>query len=83
MDNTPIKWLPIKTAPKDGTEILTVGVDSQDVIATKWLSPGPYVRGPNMNYHKPEGWYWAGWDGAVGPITPTHWTPLPKGPNRK
>jgi hypothetical protein len=73
-------WMPIESAPKDGTEILTTGLDSNSVIATKWLSPGPYVRGEHSHYHKEDGWYWAGWDGAVGPVRPTKWRPLPPAP---
>lgn len=70
------QWQPIETAPKDGTEILTVGTDSAKVIATKWLSPGPMLG----NYRMPNGWYWAGWRGPVGPITPTYWQHLPAPP---
>jgi hypothetical protein len=73
-------WQPIETAPKDGTEILTVGTDSKNVIATKWLSPGPFHRGQNGSYYAPDGWYWAGWDAAVGPVNPTHWMHLPDPP---
>jgi hypothetical protein len=72
-------WLPIDSAPKDGRSILTVGSDSALVTETRWLDPGPYVRAPT-GYYKPSGWYWAGWDGAVGPVTPTHWQPLPEPP---
>jgi hypothetical protein len=74
------RWQSIESAPKDGTEILTVGIDSEHVVATKWLSPGPYVRTPNRNFYKDEGWYWSGWDGAVGPVRPTIWRPLPAPP---
>jgi hypothetical protein len=76
-------WLPIETAPKDGTEILTVGNDSGAVIATKWLSPGPYVRTPRQNYYRDAGWYWASWSEAVGPVSPTHWRPLPPPPSQE
>jgi hypothetical protein len=77
----PSPWRPIETAPKDGTEIMTVGLDeSRKAIATRWLSPGPFVRGERRSYHKPEGWYWAGWDGAVGPVQPTQWRNLPDPP---
>lgn len=74
------EWHPIETAPRDGTEILTVGLDSKCVVATKWLSPGPFVRGVLASYHQPDGWYWASWSEPVGAITPTHWRPLPPPP---
>ncbi len=71
------QWQTIDSAPKDGKSILTVGVDSQSVNETRWLSPGPFFRAANAAFHKPDGWYWSGWDGPVGPVTPTHWLPMP------
>ncbi len=75
-------WQPIETAPKDGkADILTVGPDCSDTAQpTRWLKPGPYFRGARASYHRPEGWYWAGYDGAVGPIRATHWMPMPNPP---
>lgn len=76
------RWMPIESAPRDGTEILTVGLDcAERAIATRWFDPGPYVRTEHRSYHKDAGFYWAGYDGAVGPIRPTHWQPLPAPPS--
>lgn len=75
------EWRTIDSAPKDGTEILTVGTDSPNVIATRWLSPGPFVRTPDVNYYRPDGFYWASWSEPVGPVNPTHWMPLPAPPD--
>lgn len=78
-------WQPITTAPKDGTEILTIGPDCDyRAIATKWLDPGPYVRTSFRNYYRETGWYWASWSGEpVGPVNPTLWQPLPDLPKCK
>jgi hypothetical protein len=62
------EWLPIETAPKDGTT----------VIAYRPTTP-PHIEG----MHWCEGsWYWS-FDGD-GPgefsVEPTHWMPLPQPP---
>ncbi len=59
------KWLPIASAPKDGTEILTYrGVGLIAVAA--WMSVGKYAN-------------WIVTDG-MEIINLTHWMPLPAGP---
>ena len=84
-----MSWEPIETAPREptrsyswsGPSILTVGTDQPGLVTeTRYCDPGPYVRGDRGGYHKPAGWSWAGWDGAVGPVNPTHWMPMPPPP---
>jgi len=84
------EWQPIETAPKDGSEFLSAGgVNGHDgkAYATRWLSPGPYSTENGKNtegerrYQFPDGFYWAGYDGFVGPVDPTIWMPLPDAPN--
>lgn len=87
-----MEWQDIETAPKDGTEFLSAGgVDSRAGVcyATRWLSPGPYTTENGKNaqgerrYQWPDGFYWAGYDGFVGPITPAIWAPMPIPPKPK
>ena len=71
-------WLPIDTAPKDGTEILMA-------------CPGLGVCGPgkwNKNkYSKKPRPYWTHWGERIwGSLRirgdqPTHWQPMPEAPN--
>lgn len=61
------EWLPIATAPKDGTDIL--GANAEHVFVVFWLhnamhpKPGSWVSRPGC---------WA--------FSPTHWMPLPPAP---
>lgn len=79
------KWQDISTAPRDGTEFLSYGGAQcvGKVQPTRWLSPGPYTTENGKNtegqrrYQWPDGFYWAGYDGFVGPVEPTRWTPMP------
>jgi len=81
-------WQPIKTAPKDGTEIMAIfcndyGYQEKPTIYGPWTAA--YRRGK-----------WMGsWDGAnviesqsdfgtdykQTDLDPTHWQPMPKPPN--
>ncbi len=82
------RWQPIETAPKDGTEFLSFGAVGSDnrSYPTKWCAPGPYSTENGKNaqgerrYQYPDGFYWAGYDGFVGPVEPTDWMPLPEPP---
>jgi len=70
------KWRPIETAPKDETEIILF-VPRSTPTTGKWIVPNPRTETPF--------WYWSTYDthGAVGPIYPTHWVPLPQPPALK
>ena len=76
------EWQPIETGPKQGTEVL-LSLDGC-VHEGRYMMAGrdPYLA---------EGWYWAGFggstrtiynhpSGAVGPIYPSHWMPVPEPP---
>jgi hypothetical protein len=63
-------WLPIESAPKDGTEIIAAqhgtperGVIFWDEVMRNWCSPGEDWSPPNWK--------------------PTHWMPLPAAPANK
>ena len=72
-----MKWLPIESAPRDGTTII-VGRDMGDfgfVRGTAYFkgSPGAFVSG----------WIARGFTdppGELGLAHPTHWMPLPEPP---
>lgn len=71
------QWLPIESAPKDGTEILAY--EKECVFITSWDdSPDGCI-----NYHK--GFYSGrkGFGSKGAPLLdyPTHWQPLPAAPN--
>jgi len=81
------EWQPGETAPKDGSEFLSVGPDAPGKVQpTRWLSPGPYSTENGKNaegerrYQWPDGFYWAGYDGFVGPVRITDWRPFPELP---
>lgn len=84
------EWEDIATAPRDGSEFLSAGGINGRAgtsYATRWLSPGPYSTENGKNtegerrYQYPDGFYWAGYDGFVGPVDPTIWRPLPAPPS--
>lgn len=66
-------WLPIETAPKDGTEVLLFCPDDQpQIVSCKyWLgySPGWMFTDDTLANIAEE-----------GPENPTHWQPLPEPP---
>ena len=66
------EWLPIETAPKDGTVVLAVTVDAQNPgVRMSWLEGDRW-----MTTGKPEKFV------VSGPHRwwPTHWRPLPQPP---
>lgn len=84
-----MEWLPIETAPKDGTWILIGGSARQP----QEYDPPNY----DLGYHEYGSrslmmfvGHWADgkytskftdqWDDYYGPECPTHWMPLPKAP---
>lgn len=81
------QWLPIESAPRDKTVLLTNG----DFVATgRWHDGGnrhPFEKwdGTSMGAHLPWCNYWASADGVV-PFSknqPTHWMPLPAPPQHE
>lgn len=64
-------WLPIETAPKDGTTIDLWTKYLQRVADAKWMNGRWVVWGTN-GFESPD------WE-AVFP-EPTHWMPLPNPP---
>ena len=77
------EWLPIETAPKDGTEVL-VGVD----IATVWIVRNArFVRGEDWMEPESEDGWWAYCNSVSqemleGIFAPTHWMPMPDPPQK-
>lgn len=74
-------WLPIETAPKDGSEVILM-VKSRAGIAKGFLV-GHYMEGGHcIEDHPPidSGWYF--WNGRMfdKASEPTHWMPLPLPP---
>lgn len=63
-----MEWKPIETAPKDGTQILVALNECGDKKKPYVFEVVSYVNGE--------------WCGDAYPVyPPTHWMPLPKGPN--
>lgn len=61
-------WLPIESAPRDGTWVLLGAVGVPDVWSGKWHYVGPRAG--------------SRWESLIGrvPFEPTHWQPLPEPP---
>lgn len=73
-------WLPIETAPRDGTKIL---------MACPWLGvcgPGEWSTDKYAKKPRP---YWTHWGERIWGVQrvradqPTHWQPMPEAPNAK
>lgn len=72
------KWMPIETAPKDGTEILAW--DGMERVIAHW------GYGAEWDYEADDmgatyGRWEDNWDGRMEP-QPTHWMPLPAAPSQ-
>ena len=68
-----MKWQPIETAPKDGTEVLVCGGDMDDM----WCEQGKVVI---ASY---DDWLFHSWTttgGREDPLKPSYWMPLPVSP---
>jgi hypothetical protein len=75
-------WMPIETAPKDGTRILVVNKDegADSIEITEWYSLGHdvYRERPDGLYERHHETYAEGWNGNGHRAT--HWQPLPPPP---
>ena len=83
------EWMPIETAPKDGTDIVIAHPDWDSFPIAQWMEyPGNPVLDGEGNTAWMWGWghdstgftyghedYWLGWDDDP---MPTHWMPRPK-----
>lgn len=75
----PINWQPIETAPKDGTQLLFWTVHDT-VEVGEWFQITSFhyeVAGDNL-YRRVPHTYGNSWNTQS---QPTHWAPLPPGPN--
>lgn len=80
------KWLPIETAPKDGTEILGYREDC-GILLIRWDAPINFLS--EREYEglgdsaEQEDWFCADFVAGSrleGTEVPTHWMPLPEEP---
>ena len=63
-----MKWLPIETAPQDGTYILVLDFSAGE----RWDVVGAF--------YKYGSWYTDWQSSDDGQVWPTHWMPLPEPP---
>ena len=81
-------WMPIETAPKDGTEIWGYREDSGPLLV-RYTSPDAFLTDSELEKLDEEsafaeGWFYADFvDGGRldGSEVPTHWQPLPPPPD--
>lgn len=73
-------WQLIRTAPKDGTKILTVRADEGIIEITQWyrLERDEFIQEPNGLFRKERRVFSECWDGNGHRAT--HWMPLPEPP---
>ena len=69
-------WRTMDSAPRDGTDVL-IRCPMNTVHEARWID---WSHARFDSRHRETGWWWAGYDGAVGPVYPTHWQPLPTPP---
>jgi hypothetical protein len=73
------RWLPIETAPKDGSDIIVYNPSGEGIVGEAYYS----------NDNGRGGWWWAGtYEGEhmeepmhIRNAWPTHWQPLPAPPS--
>lgn len=87
-----MNWRPIKTAPKDGSDVLVL-IDCAGVSIVhiawyrgreEWESSGQYAGGWDT-FDDWEGW-WSYTRNSISEeklMAPTHWMPLPAGPEQE
>jgi hypothetical protein len=81
------EWLPIETAPKDGTEIILAR--GPRVTSGSWYEEEPYIKerrdmdGNYIDQDESDGLaFWMSADGGFADDEPpTHWMPLPAAPS--
>ncbi len=73
------EWQDIKTAPKDGTQLLlwTTTVGSDDEWYVRDICDGEHIAGPQIGRWNTDAGCW-GILNLIG--VPTHWMPLPAAP---
>ena len=79
----PSGWLPIESAPKDGSTVLAILEDSQDtgmVYTIEWrdeMAKEEIKDGKGIGWrHSWDSYFFSGFD------APTHWQPLPAPPEK-
>jgi hypothetical protein len=78
------KWLPIKTAPKDGTHILALLPDADTCYVICWCDPAAGIRVELREAGEEVGWRHAHDGFPVSEFSkPTHWQPLPAAPSQE
>jgi hypothetical protein len=75
-------WMPIETAPKDGTDILLYGTWAGEIhgIAEAPTMDIGHWAGGKSDYQGDEWWSLATGDAYACWMRPTHWMPLPAAP---
>lgn len=72
------EWLPIETAPKDGTRIIVVFPNGR-VDFDRWEKKEEFSNG--VLTHSREGFVGVWLSSVIGRAPdPTHWMPIPEGP---
>lgn len=86
-----MKWMPIESAPKDGTGVLVWREDCGTLLA-RWIAPIDFMTttelensttGDDEWMEEPD-WFCADFISGSrmdGPEAPTHWMPLPEPPS--
>lgn len=76
-----MKWMPIETAPKDGTHILLYGPREWDEMGRIDIGPivGSWYQDP-LGIEKYDGWFTVTSNPYSDRVQPTHWMPLPPPP---
>lgn len=78
-------WRNIRTAPKDGTEVIGYRPD-QGVFCFRWATAEEFVAkneagDPIEDYAEDfECWWHDRWGWLEGECAPTHWMPFPNAP---
>lgn len=73
------EWLPIETAPKDGTMIIGIcnGWVDESITIT-WYNKKSYTKKFGTTIIKRT----KGWQKGLKKVNPTHWIPLPELPTQ-